>query len=79
MTDPQTIASKLTKAQTDYLRQMSDEAHKWSGTHGWPGFRDSLECRGLIRSTNQSTWERETVPTPLGFSVRTHLEKEPKT
>jgi hypothetical protein len=82
MTDPQTIASKLTKAQRAAVMRAS-RATLESLSPRWmkarPNTCEALADKGIFRH-GSARWTGTTqyALTELGLAVRTHLEKEPK-
>lgn len=87
MTDPQTIASKLTKAQREQILLCVARANH--AVTGEPCCFRSYASRettanvlvrlGISLHGRSGMSPRVIELTPLGLSVRTHLEKEPKT
>lgn len=83
MTDPQTIASKLMKRERTLLLMVSPKFE--AGEYFRPD--DGLSATVFANLVRKGIFDSERLPvfgtvyclTDLGLSVRTHLEKEPRT
>ena len=77
MTDPQTIASKLTKAQrAAVMRAESDGDLGLRFVRWWHA--DARTLRALVKKDLGTSCWSGLFLTPSGELVRTHLEKESK-